>query len=644
MKKSTNSEVGDVRSPASRKFVNDLRKQVDSAALAPVTASSVAPPSPVFNAISSISALENRKTQASTCQQKVWFSFFFDGTGNNLDADFVLEKHSNIAKLYQAHSQTDTIAGIHSVYIPGIGTYFREIGDPGGTVLGAAFGAMGEARLSFALAQFDKYLRRPLARAEAPGNAIQEIALAVFGFSRGAALARAFVNLLMEKRCAQKNRAWILKNGEWPVKFHFMGLFDTVASVGHPMSRNNTDFYNPAISDVRGMLDERAVDYADTRPVRLAFSEQGVAGADPAPGRHAGHESWASKLGIHESVEEVRHFVAAHEIRNSFPLDSISVFGKGCITKPAHFFEIVYPGAHSDVGGGYAPGEGGKLRAKGENLSLISLRHMYDFAIAKGVPLLHESNLCADDFNISDKLKKSYSKYMKAVGEFSSLGEGFNKHMKLYLAWRFWRMKKNIGKNGDHSELVQKHEKQFSAKRRSYEVRLAELEKKLKLAEVSLAVARGASEYSRESSDAVERAREVVEREKHEFLKIKAEHDAVPDMSKLKSLTEMYDQQLLVDVKSILELSKSTQQRRIKNLLRPHYQGLVESFEREIYEIDKSQDDSVFAFFEDYVHDSLSAFGRDATFPSDPRVIYIGGDEKLRYADSTKPNAETMAA
>ncbi|MFY0583563.1 hypothetical protein ACN28S_63020 [Cystobacter fuscus] len=46
--------------------------------------------------------------------------------------------------------------------------------------------------------------------------------------------------------------------------------------------------------------------------------------------------------------------IAAHEIRNSFPVDSVlqgNSYPKNCR-------EMVYPGAHSDVGGGYRRGEG----------------------------------------------------------------------------------------------------------------------------------------------------------------------------------------------------------------------------------------------------------------------------------------------
>ena len=64
-------------------------------------------------------------------------------------------------------------------------------GDEGGK-LGKAFGKGGAKRLDFALAEFDRVLKKPLANANNPVNSIHEINIAIFGFSRGAALARVF--------------------------------------------------------------------------------------------------------------------------------------------------------------------------------------------------------------------------------------------------------------------------------------------------------------------------------------------------------------------------------------------------------------------------------------------------------------------
>jgi len=40
----------------------------------------------------------------------------------------------------------------------------------------------------------------------------------------------------------------------------------------------------------------------------------------------------------------------------------------------------------------------------------------------------------------------------------------------------------------------------------------------------------------------------------------------------------------------------------------------------------------VLAFFDHYVHDSITGFGLDATLPSDPRAIYVGKDRESPYA------------
>ena len=101
----------------------------------------------------------------AVCKQSLWFSFFFDGTGNNLDADEGLSKHSNVAKLFRAHASNDASVGIYRTYIPGVGTYFPEIGDDGGSKLGLGTGAMGEERLGYALEKFDVDLAPHLNRA-----------------------------------------------------------------------------------------------------------------------------------------------------------------------------------------------------------------------------------------------------------------------------------------------------------------------------------------------------------------------------------------------------------------------------------------------------------------------------------------------
>ena len=135
-------------------------------------------------------------------------SFFFDGTGNNIDADVGTFEHSNVARLFRSHLEDDEALGRYRFYLPGIGTYFmdREVQDPGETLTGPGFGGLGQARLNWAFARLREKVADAEQRAENPTNKICWIKVSVFGFSRGAALARAFCRDL-QARCVKMQAA-----------------------------------------------------------------------------------------------------------------------------------------------------------------------------------------------------------------------------------------------------------------------------------------------------------------------------------------------------------------------------------------------------------------------------------------------------
>ena len=187
----------------------------------------------------SMAACDLSVAPRATCLQTVWASFFFDGTGNNLDADVGTLEHSNVARVYRVHAGDDMQRGIYRRYLPGLGTYCPDINDPGGTLTGQGFGARGQDRLDWAFNELAELLKPHQARAHNPNNRLVEVNVAVFGFSRGATLARAFVRDLHAQHAVQDNGRWYLRNGHHPLRVRFMGLWDTVASVGLPMSTNN---------------------------------------------------------------------------------------------------------------------------------------------------------------------------------------------------------------------------------------------------------------------------------------------------------------------------------------------------------------------------------------------------------------------
>jgi hypothetical protein len=648
-------QVGDLKTPALRPLETGLRDASDQADKIQAETSPPASPTSTMEGLASAVSTSNLlRIPPTSCKQILWFSFFFDGTGNNLYADEGMLKHSNVAKLYRVHSETSVINGIYRIYIQGVGTYFPEIGDEGGSALGLGCGSMGQERLDYALGKFDEFLRPHLARAKAPSNSILEINISAFGFSRGAALARAFVNILIEGRCDLRGGRWFLRNGAWPVRIRFMGLFDTVASVGLPMSSNTTSTAGAVASSVRYMIGARLRDYKETRPEVLAFAKNALPGADPAPGIYDGHKGWGSKLEVNKYIEEVRHFVAAHEMRNSFPLDSISTLRGSQILKPGQFYETVYPGVHSDVGGSYAPGEGARADLAQEQIGLIPLMHMYSHAMRQGVPLLPKSAWLRqnkEDFNVDGDLVDTYNRYLEEIGSPGSLGLAINSHMRMYFAWRFRAIKLRLEGDKSEYERIATSNRKFKVHEAALNDEIAALteQEKKYLVELNSLVQRRVSQASARNRGLAGSTASITDGEiknahlKHvmardNLLKAKARKDSLPNMEDLQTLLKVYDKQLLADVQAIRDVYAkrgffgAAPESERRGELRPHYKIMMEAYESEFEKKKGLQDEVVIRFFDHYIHDSLAAFAKDATIPSDPRVVYLGGDEKYKYA------------
>ncbi len=340
-----------------------------------------------------LSATVGRRV-GSVCSQSLHISLFFDGTGNNDDNDTKVAKTphpTNIAKLFHASYQGDEAEskGYFSYYMPGVGTPFPKIGELDYSTTGLIFASGGENRINWALMQIvdalsNVILKTPL-QAEVMKSKLSEmvahspftgevprriafnklieplrskvkeakphllgIKLFIYGFSRGAAEARAFVNWLTElfETPAGASRPEMAILG-LPLSIEFLGILDTVPSVGL---------------------------------------------AHMGPGS-AGHMGWAD--GTQQLPDEgrfpglikcCRHFIAAHEQRLCFPLDSIR---RPDGSYPSNTQEVVYPGMHSDIGGGYPPGDQGKsCGAVGELLSQIVLQDIYAAAFEAGAPLV----------------------------------------------------------------------------------------------------------------------------------------------------------------------------------------------------------------------------------------------------------------
>jgi len=349
----------------------------------------------------------------SDCSQSLSISLFFDGTGNNLEADEPRSKHSNVARLFLSHERDDESAGWYPIYVNGLGTRFPEIGELTGSIAGGAFGVGGERRLNWARAKFDERIAKAEARAMNPNHRIRMINVALFGFSRGAACARAFA-VRLAAECKRQGEGW-----QWrghPIRLYFMGLFDTVASAGLPAGAKAVD-HSPALQFAISAISTVAPPAA-----ALTFAPKN------------GHYGWGEHIKIPAMVEQCVHYVAAHEVRDSFPLDSV----RDGQHYPPNTVEVVYPGVHSDVGGGYAPGEQTRALQDDEKLSQVPLLHMHRAARVAGVPLKAVETLESKVkryFDLSSKTASLFDSYRSKAQTGGPVEKAFSDHLyQLYCA------------------------------------------------------------------------------------------------------------------------------------------------------------------------------------------------------------------
>jgi hypothetical protein len=129
------------------------------------------------------------------------------------------------------------------------------------------------------------------------------------------------------------------------------------------------------------------------------------------------------------------HFVAAHELRFSFPVDLIRQQGK----LKAGRREEAFPGVHSDVGGGYLPVDQGIKN----NYARIPMREMMKEAVIHGVRMLSYTEvetvnapLFDERFAIAPATQSDYDRYTAAVAPSGTMEDQVTAHMKaLYSAW-----------------------------------------------------------------------------------------------------------------------------------------------------------------------------------------------------------------
>ncbi|MFW9270570.1 T6SS phospholipase effector Tle1-like catalytic domain-containing protein [Pseudomonas sp. NR3] len=350
------------------------------------------------------------------CCKTVHISLFFDGTGNNLNNDLYessIPHPTNIARLFRASIGAGHAGGTaHSdkaerlvdaagngngqyfkYYMPGVGTPFPEVGDLDYSESGLATAWYGEERINWGLMMLIDALRRTLNQPRLDNAALQ-VAVKAMGTALGLGWGTGHANRSREFRkqlqaLAKPLQLALTQPQPGQVKLLGLKLYVYGFSRGATAARGFVSWLDRLLSDLAltlPMADIRvplSVEY-----LGLLDTVASVGIADIIPGAQ-GHMSWADgNQHLPESglVKRCLHLVASHEQRLCFPLESIR---RENGEYPANSQEVIYPGVHSDQGGGYPPGDQGKAMGESDGLLLsqIALNDLYADAFALGAPL-----------------------------------------------------------------------------------------------------------------------------------------------------------------------------------------------------------------------------------------------------------------
>lgn len=263
---------------------------------------------------------------------------------------------TNVYKLYERYINSDFLSEntlALGEYITGIGTgNSKDIAPADESTYGQAtgtgdYGIRGKA--IYASIQIQNRLedaKEVITNHDNHIDGVNKIQFDIFGFSRGSAAARHFINYVLKenkegvyqdspfvrgfKRACSRAKLYMSFGFDWlesdPEKacleITFAGLFDTVASV---------------------------IDGLDT----MDFSTHNT--------KHGGVELWIDPKRVRRSVHltahpdtEYRYDFSLNHLNNVELGDLVSAEQRSQAEPPvAHFHEFVVPGSHSDIGGGY---------------------------------------------------------------------------------------------------------------------------------------------------------------------------------------------------------------------------------------------------------------------------------------------------
>lgn len=268
---------------------------------------------------------------------------------------------------------------------------------------------------------------------------IKLVQVSVFGADTGGALARRFIDELLESVCKKDGYKYYYEDSQ--VEVNFAGLFDC--------SR-------------RSMLDQ-----GDTMATGAEWLGMFVPNklASGTISILAGKKVIEFDKPLHRAVKSALHLVAAHERREYrplLPLGPLRTFWK----------ERLCPGISEDVTGGLLPNE----QRPSAELCRVPLREMYEQARRSQVPFPDFKTLNENDPDIASyfvmlddvgghSVKDYYQAYNHYVNCTDVTAEGLERHMLAYLGWLsvklsdFKEMREKVAGWTNRTELNELNEK-----------------------------------------------------------------------------------------------------------------------------------------------------------------------------------------
>jgi hypothetical protein len=256
------------------------------------------------------------------------------------------------------------------------------------------------------------------------------------------------------------------------------------------------------------------------------------------------------------------------------------------------------------------------------------------------------------------KLQTLWQHYMSKTGfGGKSIGQMMNAHMRQYYGWRFHKIRVNEtarqrGEDTVDEATLKRSEAEWCQERDALKREMAPAKavmdaavRRRENARWNLADARqremeGGSRVDPKLEAAAERADAEATELSDPYLKLKARFDTLPGTDGVLARNlQLYDRQLLADAQAVRAAHRADP----SQPLRPHYRNLLEAYEAEFIHGTGLRDEQVIEFFDTYVHDSLAGFAKDATLPSDPRVVYVGDDVKSRHATNAVPSQQAQS-